>query len=142
MSILPSAKQWFLRTALSYLGTPYVWAGDDPSGFDCSGFVLECLKTVGVVSERDDLTADGLLRKFSPKLVPAPCEGALLFLLNRDGKATHVVICLDESFQIGASGGTKDTVDLRAAWRDNAYVKIRPIRFDATRMKVADPFRA
>jgi len=28
-----------VETAKEYLGTPYVWAGMSPSGFDCSGFV-------------------------------------------------------------------------------------------------------
>ena len=141
MSQSLSARNWLLRTALSYLGTPYIWGGDDPSGFDCSGFVIECLKTGGIIKEKEDFTADGLMHLFSSKLVEKPHEGALVFTLNRKGKATHVVICLDEHFQIGASGGTKNTSDPKAAWRDNAYVKIRPIRFNCERMKVADPFQ-
>ncbi|GAB3803110.1 C40 family peptidase [Virgibacillus kimchii] len=28
-----------IEAAYSQMGTPYVWAGKDPSGFDCSGFV-------------------------------------------------------------------------------------------------------
>jgi hypothetical protein len=27
-----------IQTAMSFLGTPYVWGGDGPTGFDCSGF--------------------------------------------------------------------------------------------------------
>ena len=50
MSYHLSAKRWFLQTALAYLGTPYVWGGDDPSGFDCSGFVIECLKSAGLLN--------------------------------------------------------------------------------------------
>ena len=34
--------------AMQYLGTPYVWAGADPSGFDCSGFVMYVFAQVGV----------------------------------------------------------------------------------------------
>jgi hypothetical protein len=29
-----------LRAAFSVLGTPYVWGGQDPSGFDCSGLAI------------------------------------------------------------------------------------------------------
>lgn len=33
---------------LQYLGTPYVWAGASPAGFDCSGFVQYVFGQVGV----------------------------------------------------------------------------------------------
>lgn len=135
-----NAKRWFVRTALSYLGTPYIWGGDDPSGFDCSGFVIECLKSAGLLRESEDYTADALLRLFKENATERPTEGCLLFLLDERGKAGHVTICLDEHFQIGASGGGSTTRSAEQAYRDNAYVKIRPINFCSKRMRVVELF--
>jgi peptidoglycan DL-endopeptidase CwlO len=37
-----------VETALAYHGIPYVWAGADPSGFDCSGLMLYVFEQHGV----------------------------------------------------------------------------------------------
>ena len=38
-----------VETALAYHGIPYVWAGADPSGFDCSGLMLYVFAQHGVI---------------------------------------------------------------------------------------------
>lgn len=49
-----------IKEAQKYLGTPYVWGGYSPSGFDCSGYVSYCLTNSGV-RNTGHLTANGLL---------------------------------------------------------------------------------
>ena len=44
----PSQYTGVVGIALRYLGTPYVWGGSSPGGFDCSGFVAYVYSQVGV----------------------------------------------------------------------------------------------
>jgi cell wall-associated NlpC family hydrolase len=46
--IPPSSHQGVVGVALQYLGTPYVWAGSAPGGFDCSGLVMYAYDKVGI----------------------------------------------------------------------------------------------
>jgi len=44
----PSTHSGVVGVALSQLGTPYVWGGAAPGGFDCSGLVMWAFAQVGV----------------------------------------------------------------------------------------------
>jgi cell wall-associated NlpC family hydrolase len=44
----PSNNGGAVGVALSFQGTPYVWGGESPSGFDCSGLVAYAYAQVGV----------------------------------------------------------------------------------------------
>jgi len=99
---------------------PYKWGGDDPlQGFDCSGMVIEGLKSVGLIGESDDYSANGLLLYFrddnqSP-MMDDPYMGCLIFFLNSTLKAIHIGVALDSDFMIHAGGGGRPRFSLYEA---------------------------
>jgi cell wall-associated NlpC family hydrolase len=111
------------KIALHYIGTFYKWGGDDPSGFDCSGFVIEILKSVGLFSRKADARAKDLAKMYQK--VGKPEEGCLVFYGN---PIYHVEYCFNSDLSIGASGGGSATTSIEKAIEQNAFIKMRPIR--------------
>ena len=58
--------------ANKYLGTPYVWGGSSPSGFDCSGLVYYALNEAGISVPRT--TAQGYKDMATPEIGRASCR--------------------------------------------------------------------
>ncbi len=132
-------KRIATKVAWKFLGTLYRWGGDDPSSFDCSGFVIEILKSCGRLPRKGDWTAHGLYEKF--KTVPSAKEGTLACYYNREEtRIIHIEYCIDSSTTIGASGGGSRTKTSTDAVNQNAYVKTRPINRARGRVVFVDPF--
>lgn len=127
-----------IDVARSFLGQPYDWGGDDPiAGFDCSGLMIEALRSVGVLPRTGDWTAHQLLHevfKGRPRVRPPGIlePGLLVFWARDDGHIRHVEMAYatltnGTMLTIGASGGGSKTTSPDAAAKQNAFVKIRPV---------------
>lgn len=78
--------------AKTMLGVKYVWAGSDPSGFDCSGFTSFVLKKYGILIAR---TASGQKEESKKVKVPQAHKGDLVFFGSGE-KITHVGLVVNE----------------------------------------------
>lgn len=113
--------------AMRFVGRWYKWGGDDPSGFDCSGLAIECLKAVGVLQRAGDWRAADLFLMFDPIDAANVQPGDLVFWHGRrTASIVHVEIMINEALAIGASGGGSATITEADAIRQNAFIKIRP----------------
>ncbi len=115
--------------ALSFHLIPYLWGGDDFSGLDCSGLIIEILKTAGAAPP-NDMTAQQLYGYFAHNGsgLAEPETGALAFYGSSEEHVTHCAFLLDERRMIEAGGGGPQVRDVESAVKRNAFVKIRPFR--------------
>ena len=129
---------WYLQ---KWLLTPYSWGGNDFSSQDCSGLMIEILKSVGVLPHAFDDTAQGLYLRFKQYKIDYLNAGYLVFWF-KNGKAVHVEMGIDEYHVIGASGGGSATLTIADAAKNDAFVKMRPVSYRGSEYKTVDPFRS
>ncbi len=88
-----SLRRRVIATALRYRGVPYVWGGESPHGFDCSGLVQYVLAENGIHIGRTTWDQYRAVRHISrSRLAP----GDLVFFRTYAPGASHVGIYLGE----------------------------------------------
>ncbi len=95
----PPALAWRLA---SLLGSPYLWGGRTPAGFDCSGFTQSVFAERGVPLPRDAKDQLRACRRLGR--AEAPREGDLVFFGLAGRPASHVGIMVDRCSYVHCRG--------------------------------------
>ncbi|MFF0292959.1 C40 family peptidase [Kitasatospora sp. NPDC004614] len=93
--------------ALAQVGKPYVWGGNGPNGFDCSGLVQQAFRRAGVSTPR---VADDQYRASTPITSKQLKRGDLIFW-SGNGRVSgihHVAIYLGDGTYVEAPRPGKD----------------------------------
>lgn len=114
-----------LREAFTYLGVPYVWAGNTRSGLDCSGFVKNVFASVGISLPRHS----GDQAKVG---VPVGWEDLragdrLYFAMGKGTRVSHCGIYLGNGYFIHASSNRK-CVDVDSLTKPSYYNALVAVR--------------
>lgn len=89
---------------LKFLGVPYLWGGNTPKGFDCSGLIQRTFRLCGILLPRDsDMQAEFGRGKRSGR-IDSLQMGDLLFFGKSRSQITHVAIYLSDSLFLHAYG--------------------------------------
>ena len=80
-----------------FIGTPYVWGGSSPGGFDCSGFVSYCVRESGYYPSIQRTDAQGIYETYCTPVSASEAQaGDLIFFKgtnsNSPNTITHVGI--------------------------------------------------
>ena len=78
-----------LKVAKNLIGTPYVYGGSTPAGFDCSGFTMYCYAKAGISLTHNAQAQYNQTKSVSTKDMK---KGDLVFFGGSTGNITHVGI--------------------------------------------------
>lgn len=119
-------SQRLLDIARQYIGTPYVYGGMSPNGFDCSGFVKYCYSQMGINLNRTaaSQTSHGYYVS-KDQLIP----GDLVFFVTNGYNISHVGIYVGDGKMIHSPkpGRSVEIVDITSGYYANTYSTARRI---------------
>ena len=113
-----------ITTAQKYMGVPYVWGGETPDGFDCSGFTQYVMKQNGITIPRtaaDQFAAGTPVDKANLQV------GDLIFFTTYKPGASHVGFYMGNGKFIHASSAAKAVTvsNLDEAYYTQHYIGAR-----------------
>lgn len=115
-----SKAQMIIDEAKKYIGTPYLWGGTTPAGFDCSGFTQYIFKKAGITIPRTTSTQwTGL------KTVNNPNPGDLVFFETYTTGPSHVGIYLGNNKFINAASTGVTISDMTTSYWKTRYLGAR-----------------
>lgn len=97
---LEPERKIVLEEALRFIGTPYCHGGKTPFCSDCSGFVLQVYRKIGIKTPRT--AHDQYLSYASEDVIPEPGD-LIFFRYAEQGRIAHVGIYAGEDYIIHAS---------------------------------------
>jgi cell wall-associated NlpC family hydrolase len=115
-----SLRARLLATAMQFIGTPYVWGGASPAGFDCSGFVQYTLASVGINVPR---TADDQF--YALPAVAQPEPGDLVFFQTYLPGPSHVGIYLGNGSFLNAIANDVHISSFASSYFTSRYLGAR-----------------
>ena len=109
-----------IAEAERHLGTPYVWGGYDPSGFDCSGFVCWVVNHCGNGWDIGRTTAEGIRQKCYYVSPEDARPGDIIFFENTYScaGASHVGIYVGDGMMIHCGEPVQYT-SLSSYWQEH-----------------------
>jgi cell wall-associated NlpC family hydrolase len=115
-----SNAQEIIDEAKKYIGTPYLWGGNTPSGFDCSGFVKYVFTKFGVSIPR---TTETQWTATTP--VNSPSIGDLVFFQTYKPGPSHVGIYLGNNKFISAASSGVTISNMTSSYWGPRYLGAR-----------------